>query len=392
MDCNFIKYFKEPTKKYNCISMCLFFKDKYIKTTRNLKVYNATQTKINLFYNNLLGMDKFLKDGTYPSNFYVRLYYDDSIFKIDKYKYLIEILKKNEKIQLIKYDIKKLKINNNHINLFGTIMRFYTIFDKESKNLEYTILADADNILKPVFFEIFDKFKKSKKLVYTFNSINQAVFQANDFTEINEFYNYIYLFGGFTIIKKDKIFDMKYWDLYFNEMFSQDDLMYVFNYIDFKKYSMISVLKKNDLKIESLYSFVYGYDEVWLNFVLKKILLLNKKIDKLGVYIVDDYNFKIILNKLIDLFRFNSITNEYFFMLFIKNCLFLKNKNMNELEIFINNLKKDENIFLFFGDLCKNFYFKTLYIQNNIKYIIHNIETLFNRREKEKLFNIMSFV
>ena len=84
MDCKFIKYFEEPKIKYNCLSSCLFFKDNYIKITKNLKAYNATQKKINLFYENLLEVNKFLLNGTYPENLYLRIYYDDSIYKNDK--------------------------------------------------------------------------------------------------------------------------------------------------------------------------------------------------------------------------------------------------------------------------------------------------------------------
>jgi len=392
MSCKFIKYFKEPTKKYNCFSVCLFYKDKYLKTTKNFKIFNATEFKINIFYNNLLAIDKYLNDGTYPDNFYLRLYYDDSIYKIDKYVKIIDILKKNSKVQLIKYDCNKLKLNKTHINLFGAIIRFYTIFDNESKNMQYSIMADADNIFTSNFFEIFNNFVKSKKLVYTFNNINEGVFQGNDFYENNDFYNYIYLLGGMTIVKKDKIFDKKYWNLYFDNMYEQNDLIYVYNYIDFKKYSMINVLKRYDLKIKSLYSFVYGFDEVWLNFVIKKILLLNNKINKLDVYIVKDYNLKMILNKLIDLFKFNSIVNDPFFILFLKNCFFLKNKkDYNNLEIYINNLK-DEDIITFFKDISNNQYLNKLYIQNNIKYIINNIDKLFGMRQLYKFNEILSHI
>ena len=53
MNCSFIKYFKEPIQKYNCFSFCLFYKEKYLKTNRNLKVYNATEKKImKELYNN----------------------------------------------------------------------------------------------------------------------------------------------------------------------------------------------------------------------------------------------------------------------------------------------------------------------------------------------------
>ena len=388
MDCKFIKYFEEPKIKYNCLSSCLFFKDNYIKITKNLKAYNATQKKINLFYENLLEVNKFLLNGTYPENLYLRIYYDDSIYKNDKYVELINILKKNSKIQLVKYYCTKSKLKNIHINMFGTLIRFYTIFDNESKNIEYTILADSDNIFTKNFFTIFNNFMKGDNLVYTFNSINQSVFHSNDFYENNKFYNYIYLLGGLTIIKKDKIFLKKYWNKYFNKMYKQNDLMYIYNYIDFKKYSMISLLKKDEIKIESLYSFVYGTDEVWLNYVIKKILLDNNKINKLGVYLVNDYNFKLIIFKLNDLFKLNNITNEQF-KLFIENCDFLKDKNYNNLSNYMNNLE-DNDIIIFFKLLKNNPYFDRLYIQNNIKFIINNIEKLLKLRGKLNLSDIMT--
>jgi hypothetical protein len=207
----------------------------------------------------------------------------------------------------------------------------------------------------------------------------------------NDFYNYIYLVACFIIIKKDKIFHKKYWDKYFTDMYEQNELMYIFNYIDFKKYSNINILKKNDLPIESFYSFVYGADEIWLNYIIKKLLLYKKKINKLDVYIVNDYNLKVILFKLNDLFKYNSLTNEQF-TFFIKNCFFLKNKNYINLEQYINNLKEDKDIISFFNELKNNPYFNRLYIQNNIKYTICNIEFLMKKRNKLKLTEIMTSV
>jgi hypothetical protein len=392
MVCKFIKYFKEPTKKYVCMSTVLFFKDKYIKVSRNLKTSNKTEDKVTSFYNNLKETENMLTKKIYPEDFYLRIYYDKSIFKIQKYVTLFEKFKQNKKIQLVEFHCEHFMDNDNfHIDLFGSFMRFYTIFDNESTKMEYCILTDADNIYTEKFVEIFDTFKKSKNLVYTFNKITQIGFHGNDYMENNNFFDYIYLLGGFTIIKKNKIFDIKYWEKYFNNMFQQNDLMYIYNYIDFKRYAFNAILNKVELKPQSYYSFNYGADEVWLNYVIKKILSLNKKENKLDAYIVKDYNIILLLTRLIDIFKYNSIVNIEEFKLFIKNCDFLKQKNYHELANYIHFLKnkRDEKMIIkFFDELKSNYYFNRIYVQNNIKYIICNFQELLDKRGKYNYFDI----
>jgi hypothetical protein len=391
--CKFIKYFKEPDEKYNCISISLFYLEKYTKTTKNLISYNATEKKINLFYENLLKIDEFLQNGIYPKDFYVRFYYDKSILKVAKYIEILKIFKKNKKIQLVEYDWDYFKLNREfHIYLIGTFARFYSIFDTSSKNMQYCVLADADNIFTKNFFSIFDEFKKTNNLIYTINSSIQTIFHGNDFMN-NNLYNYIYLPACMTIIKRDKIFNIKYWNKYFIKMYEQNDLMYLYNYNDFKKYSFIKILGRDDLKIESTYEFCYGTDEIWLNYILKKILINNKKINKLSVYYTADCNFNIILFKLNDLFKFNNITNNNF-KLFLKECNFIKTKNYDSLSLYIksfeNRNNKEKDLIIFFNEIKKNKYYKRIYIQNNVRYAIDNIEGLLKKRGKYELNEIMS--
>ena len=239
------------------------------------------------------------------------------------------------------------------------------------------------------FFNIFNKIEKSKILVYGLNNINQIVFHSNDFMQNDNFYNYIYLIANCVIVKKDKIFNKTYWKKYFDNMFDQEDLMYVFNYLNFKKYSFIKILERNDLKIESYNAFSYGADEIWLNYVIKHILIENNKIDKLGVYLVKDYNFNFILFKLIDMFKFNSITNDQF-ILFLSECNFLNNKNIDELVNYIHNIKNDNNTLKLFDYLKKNKYLNRLYIQSNIKYTINNYHKLLESRGELKMKDIIT--
>jgi hypothetical protein len=397
MKCQFTKYFKEPTKKYVCLSTSLFFKEKYIKVSKDLKPYNATENKVTAFYNNLKETERMLSDGTYPDHFYLRIYYDKTVFKIEKYKELFKKFKTNPKIQLIEFNCDYFKSDNTfHIDLFGTLLRFYTIFDNESVNMKYCIFSDSDNIFTEHFFTIFKDFEKSKKLVYTFNRINQIGFHGNDYMENNDFFDFIYLLGGLTIIKKNKIFNIKYWTKYFDNMFEQNDLMYIFNYIDFKRYAINGILNKTELKPQSYYSFNYGSDEVWLNYVIKKILIDHKKKDKLDAYILNDYQFYVLLNRLNDLFKYNSIVNIEEFKIFLNDCHFLKEKNKEkedknyyDLSKYINQIQNDKNKTIqFFNELKKNDSFHRIYIQNNIKYIIMNIEFLLSKRGQYKFFDI----
>ena len=167
MNCKFIKHYNEPNQKYNCLSMSLFFIDKYIKVTKSVKVVNKTEDKVNIFYQNLVETEKRLTNGYYPEDLYLRLFFDKTVYKIEKYVKLFEKFKKNRKIQLVEFNCDNFKTNTgSHIALFGTLIRFYSVFDTASINMNYCILLDADYILTNKFFEIFDKFKKSRFIFY----------------------------------------------------------------------------------------------------------------------------------------------------------------------------------------------------------------------------------
>lgn len=393
MACEFIKYYTEPKKKYKCLSTSLFYKkSKYIKITQDLKTYNATDEKVQLFYNNLDKVNKLLLDGSYPDYIYFRIYYDKSIFEVDIYNELFERLKQNPKIQLIEYNCKNFKtLDDKHITLFGTLLRYHALFEEESNKIDYCVFVDCDNILTQNFFTIFEEFKKTKKLVYTVNKLNQINFNNNDYMENNDLFDFVYLLGGLTIIKKNRIFKYLYWDKYFNNMFDQNDLVYIFNYIDFKRFAFISLLNKEELKPQSYYSFNYGVDEIWLNYVIKKILIINNKKNQLDVYITSDYQLNFIVKRIIDLLTYNKIVNYNEFNLFLADCSFLKEKKYNDLINYINNLKKN-NIIKFFNELKKNNYFKKIYIQNSIRYVINNINELINLRGKFNFDSILSSV
>lgn len=394
--CKFTKHFTEPKEKYICLSSCLFYKESYIKVSKNLTTYNASEKKVKSFITNLTRTIENLTNGTYPSNYYLRLYYDQSIFKQKDYKKMIELIQKHKKVQLVEYKCDTFLTNQNvHMDLFGTLVRFYTIFDNESPNMEYCIITDLDNFIESKFYEIFDECRKKDYLVTCFNGINQVSFHNNDFNTTFDKFEFAYLIAFLIIFKKDPIFSPKIWDQYFNHLFEQNDLMYVFNYIDFKRYAINSILKKDQLKPQSYYSFNYGADEIWINYVIKKILRDNNQKDRLYSYMVKDYKLDIVVKRLMDLFEYASIVNKEEFTLFLKNISFLEKKNITNLKSYMNQLltqKKNNNtkIIEFFKQIRTNPFFNRIYLQSTIKYIIMNIEELIKDRGKYNRTQIIS--
>ena len=397
------KYFKEPDNKYICFSTCLFKKEKYIRSILSGNKYikqNLATNKIIIFINSLTKISNSLINGYYPDNFYLRLYYNDKIIKNKKYKDLLNILKENKKVQLIKYEV-----NPIFDPLIGTLVRFYTFFDDESKNIEYSICIDSDQVYNKKFIEIFDNFKKTDKLVYGLTRLYYIPYHNNDYQESNDFFNFINLIGNCIIVKKDKIFKKEYWDKYFNNIYKQNDLMYVLNYNTFRKYTVDSIINKEDINNFHPYtSFDYGIDELWINFVLKKILLINNAKDMLDVYLcdftnvynkniknIDNHKFGDIIKFFIKIkmyFTYNKNINNNIFKYFIKDCNFLIKKSYKELIKYIDYLSsnfKNKNkdslkiLLSFYKSLQENRYLDLIYIDNNIKYIIYNYKYLYKK-------------
>lgn len=389
--CVMKRLYNEPNENYVCFSTSLFYKENYIKVTKNMKTYNVSMEKVKLFLNNikntLVIIQKINKRKVLPMTCYYRIYYDKTLYKLKEYKYFLDILKKIKIVQLIEYNCEEFKNINNksgisHIELFGTFMRFFSIFDNESPNMKYVLSVDADSYYKEPFFEILKRFINSKNIVSCIMNLSIFGFYVNDFDKMS-FFNYSYMMGGAILIKKDKIFTYEIWEQYFYNMFEQYDLMYILNYLDFKRLAFNSMIE-TDVITQSYYSFNYGYDEIWINYVIKKILIDNKKTELLQPYITKDVNYKGILKRLTTFLKYNQKINKKEFDLFMKEFDY---KSIDDYEKDIMN--KKFNYLKFFNKLKKNKYLNRIYIQNSIKYIILNIHTLLKKRGRYYMRDIM---
>lgn len=131
------KYYVEPNKKYNIISVCVF---RLKKSYHSLKAYYYGLKFMAIHFHQ------------YFPNFYLRVYFDHSIDTRENEKNrdmwipLLEELKKNSKVQLIKYYHPGFitKDGNYHIGLFGTLVRFIPLFNYINDNVTNVIVSDID--------------------------------------------------------------------------------------------------------------------------------------------------------------------------------------------------------------------------------------------------------
>lgn len=383
-DCIFERKFIEPTEKYICMSMSLFLIDNYIKHDKNNKEYNVTQSKKNLYLKNTLIKAKQLLTNYFPPNYYLRIYYDNSLETDTRFNNMINLFKKYNRIQLIKFTCEKFKSQDiGHIHLFGTIMRFHPLFDKESPNIKTCVFIDADTVYKPLYLQEISLFEKSDKLVMAFNGIYQLSFYIIDNMD-DSILNNIHLPAGLTVIKKTDIFKYDYWDKYINNFYKQDDLKFIMNYLDFKRFGC----PKNDTDYDkqSYSSFEYGVDEILLSFMVRKILTDTGNQDKLVLKIFRSTNNNFVLKRLNLFLEYNYNRNNRVFKLFLQECKFLNKITFDELKKHILKMKTNQLKSTLFNHLKNNKYYDYLYLQSSLKNIITNFDELIKNTLKHDMY------
>jgi hypothetical protein len=316
--CNFTPLFNiDYTIKKNIVSCC-FFK----RSTSYYKDFSKYVNGIEkLYYNVIKNFETFS----------VRLFIDNSIYNDN---IIMDKLKKLKKIEIILYDCPIYKENiDYHQGLFGTIVRFFPLFNFKNNDANIVIVSDIDDFSFTQYNKLFKILKNYMKDNYIIKYSNAGRMYKN-----KEYYNNVYNDFILDYIKPQEIIYLK-----------QIDYHVIINFLknlDFNiKYTYY--LNKNLVKNEKYISkyennghFIYGIDEYFLN---------------------NEYLKYIIDNKLPFIERLNfNIFNIYYYQINVRNEKWL-DKNMNTFNILLNNiLKSDQNI-------DKNFEVISNIIYNNDK-------------------------
>jgi hypothetical protein len=247
------------------------------------KCYKSSQRYIN----GILKILEFIE----KNKFYVlRIYYDESIFKNNKYKELFYKIKKNKSVELYEYSCSQFILSKPfHIGTFGTLLRFLPLFEESDYKVIYVL--DIDDASYGYINLYMDSLVNSDKKFY---------------------FNHIENYG----IKYNRQFDNKFGDTVIANIFVKNyrfDIKIFTNFLDYitksnKLFKQIENLNKNShiLKKSSInIQCTYGLDEYFLNINLintldnkdigwiKENLYFNYFIDKL-MYPIDNNLSEII--------------------------------------------------------------------------------------------------
>jgi hypothetical protein len=287
--CIFENYPTKPNKE-GVLCFSLFFREFSKKKYIYLDHLNQTVEKL---------------DSTFPG-WKIRIFYDDSVDNDKKYTNFITQCKSNKNVQLVKFycDAYRNPNGKGHLNLFGTITRFYSLFD----GLDETVLIrDTDIIITKTDYDITQKFIKSDYDLHIYAHSYKIVRQY--------YYDNKYPEHMVASLLSSKIkFPIKYW----NEMLNWDTS----NDEEIKK--IVSKLS-TDRKV-NYHKFEYGMDEILLNYYLKKILK-TYNYSMLVTYCIADMPYSVYCYLKMILNNFKQINNDH--------------KKMELLKLFIQKVSKN---------------------------------------------------
>ena len=317
--CSFEDIFKSlPKKKVNVISTCIFkldngYKDfsRYIDGAKNIK--NVA---------NKMGM-----------NFLVFL--DDSIYKNEEIYNKLKETTYDKNTIFIKYSCPKFKRDETfHKGLFGTLIRFFPLFDFPNNPFKKVIVADIDHKESndnDVFYTYYVLLKKFKLdgVCRTYASLEYGdKFKSVDISYKNS--DNISLMAGSMYFGKKK-FDRNFLINYLTEIMDHNSKLY-------------KDMRARTMKNEIDDTFAYGVDEYFLSHIM--YFYFNKM--NYNVYYVKRYSLNHTLDILYDIYKDskdktdnNSKTfiNEYkHFLQYVLHQP--KNNNINALNGIIHKILK----------------------------------------------------
>ena len=262
--CNFTPLFEiDYTKKQNIICISLF------------KMHGGGYKDFSLYTNGLTKFNDVLNNDVILNNFRIRLFIDKSIYDDNE---LFDNIKNLNNIDIVLYDCVNFKIGNTHHDgLFGTIVRFFPMFNFNNNDAGIVFMADADfdDINRYIIKDMY-KFQLDNNInidnIYLSISGRLSHVNVKKFTRNNMIIPYI-LASKFYVNKKISnhiLID------FFEEVRTSKNKLYSDYCLD-DKY-------KKKCKMNTKY--IFGVDEYFLNYNLLDYLLENKK----TISVVYSYN------------------------------------------------------------------------------------------------------
>ncbi len=334
--------------KKDIISMVLF--KMYNSGYKDFSFYTKGLTKVYNHYKN-----------KYGNKYTLRLFIDDTIYNDEK---LMNDINKLTKLEVIRYSCPSYKIvDNYHIELFGTLVRFFPMFDFPNNDANHVFIDDVDdfNPLHDNLINYINLMKKNNILnkIYLLKANHKKILnKKHDVLTYNNKLNIIPVAGNIVSLKR---IDKQIIISYLNEVLNSKNKIYS-QYID-------STLQNNN---KNLSKFIYGVDEYFLNVVLSQYIIDN------NIGYATYINYRDYVPLYINMIKYydkknNKLLNYIFEYIFDK-CEINYNKKdsvenkYKKLDNILWNSEKNKNYNSFIYKIHYHIYKLFIYLLNSKKY------------------------
>ena len=301
-------------KKQNIVSACFF------------KIYGGGYKNFSKYTNGIVILSKYIDKNM--KDFRLRLFIDRSIYDDND---IMKILNKLN-IDLVLYECTDFKLKKiYHKGLFGTLVRFFPLFDFPNNDANIVINSDID-YTNDLFF-----------------AGNNYIFYKNNEKILKKSEVYILYKSNFYITRKKKNFENIYNGYLFTYVlagvlmgFNKMDNKLIVNFLKNVENSNKKLTFYSDKKLNQKTNFIFGVDEYFTSVILKKYIIREKKpyIQNLR-YIITGFLYYSIIEKKN---KYSDYTN--FFKFVLKDFKNYQKKSTKQNFMFIDKLVyyEDEEI------------------------------------------------
>jgi hypothetical protein len=350
------------------------------------KMYNGGYKNFKLYIDGFIQLHKIvLEEKIY--NFTIRIFMDNSIY-LDKE--LMSMIEGLERVEIVVYHCEKyLETDHNyHIGLFGTMVRFFPMFDFPNNDANIVMISDMDDYK---FFnenvEVLTKLNKKlleKMYILKITSLSKNVrFNYND-----EYHGHITPYCIAPKFISFKKLDFKIIIDYFKNYGEKNipDIIKIYG----TKSKLNTLYSKESINKNK--NFIYGVDENFLNFYLNEYIIDNNIPYAINFsWSIDSvlYQYKnYVLPE--DNSKFKLITYILEYLLERLNIKYNKKDNFFKKYKLVNNIIIGNNTEL--KKKLKYFYYKMfLYFYNNTNYKFLYSKKLYQLIKDYDLFGVYSF-